>query len=177
MPGTPPGSPSRPRRPGDTLLRIASFFYADPDAPRPNRPRKVAVTALIENERRLLFERRADAPLWGLIAGGVLDDETLEDALRREVNEETGLQISNYDFFGTFSDPSRVARYPDGNIMRLLTLAYRVNVADTSEMRTSPESVELRFFARDDLPTDELVATHRPIIARYLSNDTPPFLE
>jgi 8-oxo-dGTP pyrophosphatase MutT (NUDIX family) len=60
-----------------------------------------AGTALIEHERKLLFERRADADVWGLIGGGVEDDETLEAALRREVHEETGLLISSYEFFGT----------------------------------------------------------------------------
>jgi 8-oxo-dGTP pyrophosphatase MutT (NUDIX family) len=97
--------------------------------------------------------------------------------LRREVHEETGLLISSYEFFGTFSDPSRVAQYADGNILQFLTLAYRIEAQDLSGLRPSAESLELRFFDRDQLPMDDLVATHRPIIARYVSNETPPFLD
>ena len=156
---------------------VASFFYRDPNAPRPNRPRSVAVAALVEDRGRLLLERRADADLWGLIGGGVDNDETLDGALRREVREETGLRISGYEFFGTFSDPSRVAHYPDGAVVQLLTLAYRVEVEDFSAMRTSAESLDLRFFDRDRLPMDELVAVAHPIIARYLTNGTKPFLD
>jgi ADP-ribose pyrophosphatase YjhB (NUDIX family) len=120
---------------------------------------------------------RFDAPLWGLVAGGVEDDETLDQALRREVREETGLEVEAYDFFGTFSDPSRIAHYPDGNIMQVLSLVYRVNVGDVSRLRTSDESTDLRFFHTHELPPVELVASHRPIIERYLSGEVPPFLE
>jgi len=162
---------------GATLLVIASFFYRDPDAPRPNRPRRAAVIALIEHAGQLLLERRADAPLWGLIGGAVDDGETLDAALRREVSEETGLRVSRYEFFGTFSDPSRLAQYPDGNIVQLLGLAYRVEVENLSEMRASAESREVRFFDLDHLPVHDLVAPHRPIVARYLSHETPPFLD
>ncbi len=153
---------------------MSSFFYDDGDAPRPNRPRRVGVLALIERGGELLFERRSDAPVWSLIGGGVDQDETLENALRREVWEEAALVMADYSFFGTFSDPSRVVEYPDGNIVQLVTLAYRVEVEDLSTMSLSSESLELRFFPRHDLPMDELVAVHRPIIARYLSEQTPP---
>lgn len=156
---------------------MSSFFYADSDAPRPNRPRRVGVVALIEDEGRLLLERRADIPVWSLIGGALENDETLLGALRREVQEETGLVIASYELLGTFSDPSRVAQYPDGNIFQLVTLAYRVEVEDIAAISVSSESLELRFFARHDLPTDELAAVARPIVARYLSKHTPPFLD
>jgi 8-oxo-dGTP pyrophosphatase MutT (NUDIX family) len=156
---------------------VATFYYKDLNAPRPNRPRRVAVLALIEDKRRLLLERRADAPLWGLIGGGVNDDETLVDALRREVEEESGLRIGSYALFGTFSDPSRVVEYADGNIFQPVTLVYAVAVEDLSSLRPSPESIDLRFFRHEDLPLEELVPTHQPIIERYLSGAIPPFLD
>lgn len=135
------------------------------------------MTALIESDRRLLLERRADAPLWGLVGGGVEDDETLEDALRREVREETGLEIERLALFGTFSDPSRIARYPDGSVVQLVTVAYVVVPADESALCVGSESVELRFFALADLPVGELVPIHRPLLERYASGRTPPFLD
>jgi ADP-ribose pyrophosphatase YjhB (NUDIX family) len=156
---------------------VSSFYYGDPAAPRPNGPRRIGVAALIEHGRGLLLERRADTPAWGLVAGALEDDETLEDALRREVREETGLEIASSSFFGTFSDPSRVARYPDGSVYQLVALAYLVEVEDAAPLRVSPESHELRFFAREDLPPDDLVAVHRPIVGRYLSGRTPPFFD
>ena len=47
--------------------------------------------ALIEHDDALLLERRSDCGRWGLVGGGVGIEESLEDGLRREVREETGL--------------------------------------------------------------------------------------
>jgi 8-oxo-dGTP pyrophosphatase MutT (NUDIX family) len=160
-----------------TLAGMSSFYYRDENAPRPNRPRRTGVAALIEHDGLLLLERRADAPVWSLVSGGVDDDETLEEALRREVREETGLEVASYSFFGTFSDPSRVACYPDGNTVQLITLVYRVEAEDATVLSVSPESRELRFFGKDDLPPDDLIAVARPIMERYLSGDVSPFLD
>ena len=73
----------------DALLPAAAltqsrFYYRDPAAPEPNHPRTLSVIALIDRDGLLLLERRADAPLWSLIAGMVEDTETFAAALRRE---------------------------------------------------------------------------------------------
>lgn len=156
---------------------MSTFYYQDPNAPRPTRPRRVSVAALIEDGGRLLLERRSDAPVWGLIAGLVEDDETLGGALRREVKEETGLSVTDYLLFGTFSDPLRVVHYADGAIFQPVTLVYSVTIEDLKPLRASHESLELRFFAARELPPSNLAPTHVPIVERYLSDESPPFLD
>ena len=52
-----------------------------------------------------------------------------------------------------------------------------VGVDDVTGLRTSHESVDLRFFAREELPPHDLVEPHRQIIERYLSGEAPPFLD
>lgn len=54
------------------------------------------------------MECRADDGRWGLVGGKVEADESLGEALCREVLEETGLHVSWYRLFGAFSDPSRI---------------------------------------------------------------------
>jgi 8-oxo-dGTP pyrophosphatase MutT (NUDIX family) len=157
---------------------VSSFFNDPALAPRPNQPRCASVLALIEDaDDRLLLEHRSDAPAWSLIGGALEHDETFAQGLAREVWEETGLQIVSYEFFGTFSHPGRTIAYADGNIFQLASLAYTVRVADTSALRPSPESTELRFFASSELPPEPLAATQVAIIQRYLSDDVPPFLD
>lgn len=152
----------------------AEFFYDDPHAPRPNRPIGVGVLALIERDGTLLMERRSDCGRWGLPGGGIEVEESLEEGLRREVLEETGLVLTDEELFAVFPGPSRIVRYPDGNVVRLLTFVFRANVEDFGTLRRSEESEELRFFGRDELPTLDTIETSRPILQAYL--DPPGML-
>jgi 8-oxo-dGTP pyrophosphatase MutT (NUDIX family) len=158
-------------------VRHTRFYYRDPAAPKPNMPFRLGVLALIERSGSLLLERRTDAPLWSLIGGDLQDGETLTAALEREVREETGLTVSSYELFGTFSDPTRIVSYPDGNIVRGVALAYLVGVVSFSGLRASLESEELRFFPKSELLALDLPATQRPVLERLLSGTPPPYLE
>src|SRR5713226_6607650 len=118
----------------------ARFFYRNAAAPSPTHPMSVGVLALIERDGRLLLECRSDSGRWGLIGGGLETDESLEQGLRREVYEETGLTAAGLSLFGTFSDPSRIVHYPSGDIVRVLSLVYRVRIDDFRPLRCSAES-------------------------------------
>jgi 8-oxo-dGTP pyrophosphatase MutT (NUDIX family) len=153
------------------------FYYRDPNAPEPNHRRTLSVIALIERDGSVLLERRSDAPIWSLIAGMVDDTETLAEALRREVLEETGLNVSSYQLFGTFTDPTRIVSYPDGNVFRVASFVYCVAVESFSGLRPSSESEELRLFPKSVLLELDLPATQRHIVERFLSGDPGPHLE
>ncbi len=155
-------------------MPLSRFFYQDPAAPEPTRPLSLGVVALIEREGTLLLEQRADAGRWGLIGGVVEMGESLEGALRREVEEETRLAVSRFSLFGTFSDPSRRIQYPQGDVLRIVTLAYAVEVEDFGALALSDESTELRFFSRDELPRVDVVETHRHIVDAFLTQ--PPIV-
>ena len=113
----------------------AEFFYKDPNAPRPNRPIGVGVIALIERDGMLLLEKRSDCGRWGFVGGGIEAEESLEDGLRREVFEETGLGVVGEELVGVFPGPSRVVRYPDGNVLRLMSFVYKAEVEDFGTLR------------------------------------------
>jgi colanic acid biosynthesis protein WcaH len=66
----------------------------------------VSVEALIIKDNALMFLRRENQPAkgeWWFPGGGIRKGESLEQALRREVTEETGLEISSYKLINVYS--------------------------------------------------------------------------
>ena len=76
--------------------------------------------------------------------------------------------MAREELFAAFPGPSRVVRYPDGNVVRLMTFVYRAEVEDFGTLRRSDESEELRLFRPEELPGLDVIDTSRPILAAYL---------
>lgn len=146
-------------------------WYRDPAAPEPNLPRKIGVTAIIERDGLVLTDCRADSltPEWAFI-GGTLEEESVLDALHREVLEETGFEIASAALFGIFSDPTRIVSYPDGNVVRVASVVFRVVPRGDDDPVASHESAELRFVSWDELARLEFWPAHRPIRDALLSD-------
>ncbi|MBI2474507.1 MAG: nucleoside triphosphatase NudI [Candidatus Taylorbacteria bacterium] len=70
---------------------------------------RVIVSAIIENDKgEILFGRQKPGrgvylDKWHIPGGGVEENERIEEALRREIKEETGLQVKDIEPI-TFSD-------------------------------------------------------------------------
>lgn len=107
--------------------------------------------ALVVRDGRVLLGRRAFEPGRGRwdIPGGFLDEtEHPDDALRRELREETGLEIEQVEYLGTW-----MQAYDGRTVLCLTWLARAVG----GEERPGDDLVELRWFAPDELPgPDEL---------------------
>jgi ADP-ribose pyrophosphatase YjhB (NUDIX family) len=153
-----------------------SSYFRDPAAPEPNVPRRVGVAAVVERDGAVLVERRADNPSeeWAFIGGNLTDDESVLDALHREVREETGFAIVDAKLLGVFSDPTRIVAYPDGNICRLLTIAFRVIPAGDDDPVPSSESAEMRFVRTSDLEKLPIWPVHRPLRDTLLREHAGP---
>jgi ADP-ribose pyrophosphatase YjhB (NUDIX family) len=117
---------------------------------------KPTASALCVDERgRVLLVRRAVEPYVGAwdAPGGFLDEgEHPVDGLRRELREETGLDVEPEEFLGVWVD-----RYGgDSTAQATLNLYWRARVV-AGEPRAADDVAELRWFERDALPApDEL---------------------
>ena len=150
-------------------MKRAKFYYKDKLAPKPNRPNHVGTCAIIIHKDKILLEYRTDSDYWALIGGGLEIDESAESGMAREIYEETGIKISEneLELFNIYSDPSRIIEYPDGNIIRSITIAYTLNIAEKHTLLCSAESRELKYFSMDDINGLDIVATHKHIIDDY----------
>lgn len=137
-------------------------FYTDfKTAPTPNRPRRVGVAAaLFDSLDRVLLEFRADSDYWAFISGGVKGDESVGEALAREIAEETGGATAvDPSLFAVYSNPGRITAYPDGNVSQIITFAF-VAQLDGSDLAPSEESRKLEMFALNELSDLEIAPTH-----------------
>lgn len=72
----------------------------------------VTVDAIIETPEGIVLVQRSNPPFGLALPGGFVDyGESLEEAVRREAAEETGLELADLRQFHTYSDPSRDPRF------------------------------------------------------------------
>ena len=133
-------------------------------------PAPAACAICVDDEGRILLTRRAWEPYAGMwdLPGGFLDeDEHPLAALRRELAEETGLDVEPTRWFGAFMVP-----YGDGLGARwVLNLVWEARVTG-GEPRAADDVAELRWFAPDELPPLEEIAMGEPLAAWVSA--TPP---
>ena len=103
--------------------------------------------AILDDRNRLLLTRREDFDVWCLPGGGVEVGETLAQAARREVLEETGLEVVLTRLVGVYSRPG-LSRFT-GHIF-----VFAARPVRGAAVAQSGETTEVRFFDPDRLPVD-----------------------
>ncbi len=102
---------------------------------------------------RLLLVRGADTGQWGTIGGGIEADESPEDAAKREVLEETGLEVELGAILGAFGGPAYRVTYPNGDAIAYVTVAYDARVTGGTEALEVDEVTELAWHDAHDSST------------------------
>lgn len=120
-----------------------------------------------DSDGRILLQRRTDNGLWGIPGGAMEPGETAEETARREVREETGLEVGGLELFGIFSGPQFFYRYPNGDQVYNLMIIYLSQDFTGELLAGSDESSELSFFAPHELPA-EITPPVVPVLEQYL---------
>jgi len=127
---------------------------------------KVAVDAIVFGYSReqgvsILLIQRKYPPFknaWAIPGGFLLTDETLEDAVRRELREETGIEVNYLEQLYTFGDPHRDPR------KRVISIAYfaLVKSSQFQQLNASTDAENAQWFNFKELP--ELAFDHKEIL-------------
>ena len=123
--------------------------------------RPVTVDGLIIKEGKTLLVKRNNEPYFGFwaIPGGYVEwEETCEEAVVREVKEETNLKTGIKSMVGVYSDPSRSPYHT-------ITVAYLLEILG-GEVKKSEEATDINWFPLDNLPP--LAFDHKEIIKDYV---------
>lgn len=132
------GSATRPERAGH-LLRCAN-----PDCAQAIFPRiDPAIIVLVTDGERALLGRQPSWPegRYSTIAGFVEPGESLEDAVAREVLEETGVRVKQVDYHSSQPWP-----FPSS-----LMLGFQARAAPGSPIRVGGELADARWFTRGEI--------------------------
>lgn len=118
-----------------------------------------------DGDGRVLLQRRADLPVWGF-PGGVLEfGEDIETCARRELREETGLEVGTLVLVGLYSSPRYDVAYPNGDQAQQFTICLTGLVNGGRFAADGEESLEQRFFAPADAPLAEMPVWYRDMLA------------
>jgi ADP-ribose pyrophosphatase YjhB (NUDIX family) len=139
------------REPGSARCpACGSVYYASSEP--------TACALCVDEDGRVLLVRRAHAPYagyWDLPGGFLEEGEHPLDALRRELREETGLEVEPDRFVGVWID-----WYTDGahdGASATLNLYWTARVVAGSP-QAADDVTELRWFAPDELPPADALA-------------------
>ena len=111
-----------------------------------------------KEQKLLLVQRRSDPfkGKWALPGGFLEEEETLEAGAKRELQEETGLQVENIKQLRAFGTPGRDPRG------RTISIAFFGEVASEEEVKGADDAADARWFNIEDLP--ELAFDHSEIV-------------
>ena len=122
------------------------------------------VRAIILNEEgEILLQKRGDFVVWGLPAGGVELGESAYEGLKREIKEETGLDVLAATPMGIYTHPKYSLTYPNGDQVQPFTLAFIVHSVRGELKVDGEETLDLKYFPMDRLP-DDILPIHRETI-------------
>lgn len=109
----------------------------------------------------LLIQRKYEPfkNFWAIPGGFVLEEETLEDAVRRELAEETGVKLNYLEQLYTFGDPARDPR------QRIVAVAYfgLVKASQYQELKASTDAENAKWFSIKKIPP--LAFDHKQILS------------
>lgn len=127
---------------------------------------KVAVDAIVfgyskqEGVSILLIQRKYPPfkNAWAIPGGFILPDETLEEAVRRELREETGIEVNYLEQLYTFGAPQRDPR------QRVISIAYvaLVKSSQFQQLKASTDAENAQWFNFRELPP--LAFDHKEIM-------------
>ena len=110
-----------------------------------------AVTILIfDKEDRVLLQRSSDDGKWQTLGGTLEPGEHPAHAAVREAKEETGLDVVPERLVGVFTRPPTV--YSNGDVCHYVSTVFRCSFSEGEPFVADDESLELKFFARRELP-------------------------
>jgi ADP-ribose pyrophosphatase YjhB (NUDIX family) len=147
-------------------------YYQDPEAPEANSLVVGSSAVVVDDEGRILLQRRTDSGNWALPGGAMDIGEAFAQSAIREVKEETGFDVRIERIVGIYSDPEHVFAYDDGEVRQEFSICLACTIIG-GELAVSHESTDVRFVPLAKVSDLEIHPSIRKRIDDYLAGGDP----
>ena len=107
---------------------------------------------LLDKQGWVLLQHRTDSHDWSTPGGACELGESLEQTARRELLEETGLEVGELELFTVLSGQEFYYKYPNGDEVYNVSAMFLGHYEGSELTPDVEETKELRFFDLSDLP-------------------------
>jgi oxygen-independent coproporphyrinogen III oxidase len=139
--------------------------YSMDDFVRPSVTSDCIVFRTLDNQKEVLLIRRGEHPYmncYALPGGFVRNNETVDEAAYRELEEETGVSKIELSLFQVFSKPGRD---PRGWV---ISNVFRGTLLEEQQVKCGSDSIDVAWVNVSELSSFDLAFDHREMIEKAL---------
>lgn len=119
-----------------------------------------------DSNNKILLIKRSDDGNW-CIPGGVMDvGESIEETAKREVLEETNINIEEMKLLNVYSGGQQHHIYPNGDEVYFVNVVFFSSTYSGDFKVDGIESAEIKFYNIDELP-ENISPTNKPFIEDF----------
>jgi O-acetyl-ADP-ribose deacetylase (regulator of RNase III)/ADP-ribose pyrophosphatase YjhB (NUDIX family) len=120
----------------------------------------LTVDGIVEFDAGIVMIERTNPPLGWALPGGFVDyGETVEEAVKREVKEETNLDFLDFRLLGVYSEPKRDARFH--------TVSIVFYGKGKGSLQAASDAKNAKIYKLDLLP-EKIAFDHKKVIEDYI---------
>lgn len=132
--------------------------------------------AIFNNQGEILLQKRKDVNQWCVLSGHVEFGETIENAVIREIKEETNLNAHVVRLIGVYSSPLSQLYHYESQSCHYITSYFEAKLdGELIPGYSNEETSELRFFSIDNIP-EELALMHPEWLSDALEQKEEAFI-
>lgn len=131
-----------------------------------------ASAIILDDNGNILLQKRSElADAWGFPGGALELGESAEEAVKREVIEETGLNVKVNDLLGVYT--KYTDQYPSGDVAQPIVICFICSIEGGVLDSNNSETEQLHFFPIQEAPSlynpqqrdamDDLLANRRGV--------------